>query len=118
MSIDFDDRIQVKLPRPKGWTVGRVLNDMAIIMIVVPIGVALIASRDRLPTAPSCGNTTENYCFAAGLTFFAVKFAWKILKRLNDAAERSLARIDEAARLRYLAEHTASIRKPPPLDDF
>jgi hypothetical protein len=112
MSIDFDDRIKEKTHRPRRWTVGRVANDLAIIMVAVPLGVYSVKG------VTNCGSDLLALSLMVGLIYLGPKLAWKILKPLNDAFERHLTARDEAARSRYLAEQSASTHKPPPLDDF
>jgi hypothetical protein len=100
MSIDFDDRIKEKTHRPRRWTVGRVMNDLAIIMVAVPLGIYFIKGG-----VTNSGSDFLGFSLMLGLPFLAVRLLFQILKPLND-------RLDD-----YLPNHTAD-PKPPPLDDF
>jgi hypothetical protein len=99
MAIDFEDRIQAKRQSPARWTVGRLLNDVAIIMVAVPLGIYSVKG------VTNCGSDLFALSLMLGLCYLGPKLAWKILKPLND-------RID-----RYLPNH-APDPKPRPLDDF
>jgi len=71
------------------WTIGRVITDLAIVMVAVPVGLALLVPRFSGPGA--CGNTPENFSAVLGFWILVVRGCWSfILKPLNDAAERWL----------------------------
>ncbi len=108
----------VQSSRPIGRSIGRFLTALAIGMVVVPLGLAGVYPVERFPAVSRCGDTIENYTLVLGLAMLGARFAWKILKAINEVSERHLTRIDAAARHRYLARQAATVHKPSPLDDF
>src|SRR4051812_5702346 len=92
--VDLGDSPVAKpIPRPR-WTVGRLATDLAIVAMAVPMGLGTLAP----PVRGSCGMTTENLVFFAGLSYFAARASWVALVALNDAGERWLQALERSRR--------------------
>jgi hypothetical protein len=115
LDLEFGDPTVAKRPRRPRWTIGRVANDLAIVMIVVPIGLNLLEPQVR--GSGSCGNTLDNFVMVLGLFFFAAKGLWIVLKALNDAAERGLTTMTKRLDVFASAEPARRSRKPKTLDE-
>ena len=90
------------------WTIGRVLTDLAIIMVAVPLGLNFLVPQPHIPGG--CATGIDIASLTLGLIYLAGIGGLKILKALNDACERACDI--------YWPMTGRQGRKPKPLDDF
>jgi hypothetical protein len=84
--VELGDPPAAKPGRRPRWTIGRVANDLLIAVFVASFLLSVLN-----PLVPGiCGNTPERDMATISGLILLVRPSWRLLKALNDAAERRL----------------------------
>ena len=69
------------------WTIGRIMTDLAIVLVAVPVGLRWIVPLPR----GGCAMTTDFHVFSLGLTILAGRALLLVPRAFNGVDERFLA---------------------------
>jgi hypothetical protein len=98
--------VKFSIPPSTGrpWTFSRVATDLAIILVAVPSALEWLVPTPRV----GCVVRPVSLVASIGLLILSFRVSWLVLKPINDAFERQLARWSKPI----------SRPKPHPLEDF
>jgi hypothetical protein len=84
--VELGDPPAAKPGRRPRWTIGRVANDLMIAVFVASFTLSLLSP----PIRGMCGHTPERDAATISGLILLVRPSWRLLKALNDSAERWL----------------------------